>query len=121
MKTIFKVSCATLVSMTGLLVSLSGPAAAAANEDTAKALARQNNCFTCHAIDKKKDGPSWKEVADKYRSNADAANRLVQHLTSGEKAKFPDGHEEAHKIIKTTPANDEAQIRNLVQWLLSLH
>ena len=37
--------------------------AAALDADAARALARQSNCFKCHAIDKKKDGPAWKEVA----------------------------------------------------------
>ena len=38
-------------------------------------------------------------------------------ITTGEKAKFPDGHEEDHKIIKTKDMNE---IKNLVNWILSL-
>ena len=38
------------------------------------------------------------------------------HLTPGEMAKFPDGHEEEHKIIK---AKDPADIKNLADWILS--
>ncbi|HWJ94918.1 MAG TPA: c-type cytochrome, partial [Telluria sp.] len=79
--------------------------------------ARQNGCLKCHAIDKKKDGPAYKEVAAKYKGKADAEERLVHHITSGEKAKFPDGHEEEHKVIKT---KDPVQLKNLVQWILSL-
>uniref|UniRef100_UPI00333EBE1F c-type cytochrome n=1 Tax=Castellaniella defragrans TaxID=75697 RepID=UPI00333EBE1F len=94
--------------------------AAAFDEEAAKALARENKCFRCHAINKDKDGPSWNSVAAKYRDKADAQERLVHHLTSGEMSKFPDGHEEEHKIIKTEPENDTAQIKNLVDWLLSL-
>jgi cytochrome c len=44
---------------------------------------------------------------------------LITHVTSGEKAKFPDGHEEEHKIVKTSPPKDMAQIKNLVDWILS--
>jgi cytochrome c len=88
--------------------------------DAAQALVRQNNCFRCHGVSKGKDGPAWKEVAAKYRGQAGAVDRVAQHLTSGEKAKFPDGHEEEHKIIKTDPPNDAAQIKNLAEWLLSL-
>ncbi len=85
----------------------------------AEALARsgQNNCFKCHSIEKKKDGPAYKEVAAKYKGKADAEARLITHLTTGEKAKFPDGHEEEHKIVK---AKDPAEVKNLVQWILSL-
>jgi cytochrome c len=88
--------------------------------EAAKALARQNNCFKCHSVEKEKDGPAWKKVAEKYKGKADAEARLIEHITSGEKAKFPDGHEEEHKIVQTTPPKDAGQIKNLVDWILSL-
>lgn len=88
--------------------------------DAAKALARENNCFKCHAVEKEKDGPAYKKVAEKYKGKANAEARLIEHITSGEKAKFPDGHEEEHKIVKTSPPKDMGQITNLVQWILSL-
>jgi cytochrome c len=88
--------------------------------EAAKALARQNNCFKCHAVEKEKDGPAWKKVAADKKGKPDAEERLIQHLTTGEKAKFPDGHEEEHKIIKTDPPKDMAQVKNLVDWILSL-
>lgn len=94
--------------------------ASAADADAARALARQNNCFKCHGIEKEKDGPAWKKVAEKYKGKTDAEARLIQHLTTGEKAKFPDGHEEAHKIVQTDPPKDMQQIKNLVDWILSL-
>ncbi len=96
------------------------PLVYAADEEAAKALARQNNCFKCHSVEKEKDGPAWKKVAEKYRGKADAEAHLINHVTSGEKAKFPDGHEEEHKIVKTSPPKDMAQIKNLVDWILSL-
>ena len=100
-----------------ILTGFSITASAAVDVDAAKSLARENNCFKCHGVDKEKDGPSYKKVADKYRGKADAEKRLITHLTSGEKAKFPDGHEEEHKIINT---KDMGQIKNLVSWILSL-
>ncbi len=92
------------------------PAARAVDEDAAQALARANNCFKCHSVDKKKDGPSFKETAAKYKGKPDAQDKIVHHLTSGEKAKFPDGHEEDHKIVK---AKDPAEVKNLADWVLS--
>jgi cytochrome c len=103
----------------GTALVLSAKAMAAVDAEAAKSLARQNNCFKCHAVEKDKDGPAYKKVAEKYKGKADAEARLIQHVTSGEKAKFPDGHEEEHKIVKTSPPNDMAQIKNLVQWILS--
>lgn len=89
---------------------------AAVDVDAAKALARKNSCFVCHSVDKEKDGPTFMKIAAKYRSKADAEAKLAQHMTSGEKAKFPDGHEEDHKIINT---KDKGEIKNLVNWILA--
>ena len=91
--------------------------AGAVDADAAQTLARQNGCFKCHAVDKKKDGPAYHDVAAKYKGKADAEQTLIHHVTSGEKAKFPDGHEEDHMIIKT---KDMDKIKNLIDWILSL-
>ncbi|QKM65183.1 class I cytochrome c [Polynucleobacter tropicus] len=100
-------------------LAFSSVASAAPDAEAAKALAKQNNCFKCHAIDKDKDGPSYHSVAEKYKGKPNAEAKLVNHLTSGEKAKFPDGHEEEHKVVKTSPPKDMDQVKNLVQWILA--
>jgi cytochrome c len=74
----------------------------------AEALARQNNCFKCHAVDKKKTGPAWKDVAAKFKGNKDAEAKLTTHLNTG-----PDGH-------PTIKAKSPEDTKNLVQWILSL-
>jgi cytochrome c len=95
----------------------------AVDAEAANALAKKNNCFKCHAIEdvkgKEMDGPSFKKVAEKFRGKPGAENRLIEHITTGEKAKYADGHEEEHKIIKTSPSKDMEQIKNIVQWILS--
>ncbi|MEJ5999458.1 c-type cytochrome [Paucibacter soli] len=88
----------------------------AVDADAAKALARQNNCLKCHGTEKAKDGPSFKETAAKYRGKPDAVDQLTKHLTTAQKAKFPDGHEEEHKVVK---AKDAADVKNLAEWVLS--
>ena len=110
--------CALTAIAAGAILLLA-PVAHAADAEAAKQLARENNCFKCHAISKDKDGPAYKKVAEKFKGNPGAEARLIVHITSGEKAKFPDGHEEPHKIVKTDPPNDKAQIKNLVDWILS--
>jgi len=89
----------------------------AVNQDAAQDLAKSSGCFKCHGVDKKKDGPALRDAGAKFRERADAQEKLVWHITSGEKVKFPDGHEESHKKVKTS---DQKQIDNLVQWILSL-
>jgi cytochrome c len=115
-KTVRSTLTATLA---GVAVLMFIPVAHAVDTEAAKALAKQNNCMKCHAIDKEKDGPAFKKVAEKYKGKANAETRLVEHITSGEKAKFPDGHEEEHKVVKTSPPKDMEQVKNLVQWILA--
>jgi cytochrome c len=107
----------TLLVSAALGTAFIASSAFAMDPVAAEAMVRQNGCFKCHSIDKKKDGPPYREVAAKYKGKADAETRLTTHITSGEKAKFPDGHEEEHKVIKTKDANE---IKNVVQWILSL-
>jgi cytochrome c len=111
------VGLGTAIALATSLALLTAPKAAYAVDDAAaEATARQNNCFKCHAVEKKKDGPAYKEVAAKYKGKADAETRLTTHLTTGEKAKFPDGHEEEHKVVKV---KDPAELKNLIGWILS--
>jgi cytochrome c len=105
-----------LLVAAGAIGALLAPTAQAVDADAALRLARQSNCLKCHAVDKKKEGPSYQEVAAKFKGKPEAHARLVEHITSGEKVKFPDGHEEDHAIVKT---KDKAQIDNLVDWILS--
>lgn len=116
MKTSHRFHFATAVIATAA-IAFSG-AAGAADVDGAKALLKQNNCLKCHGIDKDKDGPSFKKTAGKYKGKADAEAKLMTHLTTGPKIKFDDGTEEDHKIVKTNPPKDEAQIKNLIAWIL---
>ena len=82
----------------------------------AKKLARADHCLRCHAVDRKKEGPSFQSIAYKYKGQADAQDKLVKHITSGEdRVKLSDGHEEIHKFDKTT---DVTKINNLVGWIL---
>lgn len=101
-----------------VLMLLTSAAHAGADPEAAKALARQNKCLNCHAVDKDKEGPAYKKVAEKYRGKANAESAILKHITSGDKVKFPDGHEEEHKIVKTIPDNDKDQIKNLIAWIL---
>jgi cytochrome c len=106
------------VVFAAITLACSVNATAAVDVEAAKGLARENNCFKCHGVEKEKDGPAYKKVAEKYRGKAGAEERLVTHVTSGEKAKFADGHEEEHKNIKGKASPES--IKNLVGWILSL-
>jgi len=95
-----------------LAAALASPGLAFADEATAKS----NGCLKCHAADKKKDGPAFKEVAKKYKGKADAEAKLTAFLSKGGKIKV-DGVEEDHKTVK---GGDAAVAGKLSKWILAM-
>jgi len=85
------------------IASIALSAAGAANAQ--EALAKSDGCLNCHDVSAKKVGPSFKEVAAKYKGNADAEATLVNKISKG------DGHP------KTKASPDDA--KSLIKWVLS--
>jgi cytochrome c len=79
-------------------------------------LAQKNGCMACHGIDKKILGPAYKDVAKKYKGNADAVVMLSK--------KIKDGSTGVWGPIPM-PANgakvNDADIKVLAEWVLSLN
>ena len=103
----------TLIAFTTL--ALTSSAAFALDDAGREALMKDSKCLKCHAVDKDKDGPSFKKTAAKYKGKADAEQKLYTHVTTGPKIKV-DGEEEEHVKIKTT---NEADIKAVVTWILA--
>jgi cytochrome c len=84
-----------------ILISLacSGPVLAS------EAMAKAAGCLNCHAIDTKKAGPSFKDVAAKYKGKADAEQTLTAKITGGK----------GHPATKASPAD----VKTIVQWVLT--
>jgi cytochrome c len=108
----------TLLLTGSLFVALAGlsPVHAAVDAAAAQALAKKNDCFKCHAIDKTKKGPSYKKIAAKYKEKKLDEKEAIKQMTEGKKVKLEDGTEEDHKIIDT---KDPKALSNLAQWILS--
>jgi cytochrome c len=104
-----------LCGASALFLTMAAPAMAAVDEDAAVALTKKEKCTKCHATDKKKDGPSFKETAAKYKGKADAMDKLYKHLTTNPKIKV-DGKEEEHSGVKSASDPD---IKNLIAYILS--
>jgi cytochrome c len=104
-----------LTALTAMFMSTSF--SAEIDADAAKSLAKRNDCFKCHAVDKAKKGPSYKSIAAKYKGKAGAEASLIKQITTAPKVKLDDGTEEDHKVIDT---KDPKEMKNLVNWILSL-
>jgi cytochrome c len=64
----------------------------------AEALMKKSGCNKCHSLSAKKEGPSFKETAGKYKGKADAEATLFKHLTTNPKVKV-EGKEELHESL----------------------
>jgi len=47
------------------------------------ALAKKRGCYGCHTVHAKVYGPAWKDVAAKYRGDANAQTRLADKVAKG--------------------------------------
>jgi cytochrome c len=66
----------------------------------------QQQCGACHAVDSKKMGPSFKQIAGQYKGKPSAEADLRARLRSGQ----------GHPAIKT----GEADLNSILQWILTL-
>jgi cytochrome c len=106
---------ATLSIAMGCALALPLAQAQSVDVSAAEALAKKSGCMKCHSVSAKKEGPSFKETAAKYKGKPDAEAALMKHLTSNPKIKV-DGKEELHDNLKT---KNEAEIKNVVAYILS--
>lgn len=103
------------------------PAAPAATEQAPKTvavavsaskerdLAQKSGCFACHTIEKKLVGPSWNDIAAKYRGQKDAETKLIVKVTKGGSGVWG-----AVPMPPNSPKVGEADIKVLVRFILAL-
>lgn len=88
--------------------------ALAADSKAAEALAKNSGCFACHAVDKKLVGPSYKDIAAKYRNDKNAEASLIKKVKAGGKGVWGDVPMPPNAHVK------DADIKTMVQWILTL-
>lgn len=94
-------------------ILLSGNSAFASDE--ALALLKKHNCLGCHQVDGPKVGPSYMDVAKKYRGNESAAPRLEHKVANGGSGvwgKMP--------MPANYPHASHEDIKIMVKYILSL-
>ena len=75
---------------------------------------KKSGCTACHTIDKKVVGPSYKEVAAKYRSDKGAAAKLADKVKKG-------GQGVWGPVPMPPNANvPDADIKTMVAYILAL-
>lgn len=119
-----------LLSTLAALLLASSPASAGGRDDSMIRLARASGCLACHAIDPGAAGPaglapigpSWREVAAKYKGRQDAAATLTRTVMAGSNPY--DSHWKGQVSGLAMPPNAVAirppEARRLVRWILAL-
>ncbi len=80
--------------------------AAAGTASAQEALAKSSGCLGCHDVSAKKVGPSFKDIAAKYKGKAGADAKLVTEISEGK----------GHPASKAKPDD----IKSLVKWILAM-
>ena len=85
---------------------------ASSKDQQAFAIAKQNACLGCHAINKKIVGPSFESVAQKYQADSNAQAFLKNKIAKGGAGSWG---------VVPMPANtklSDAELTLLVSWIL---
>jgi cytochrome c len=77
------------------------------------ALATSKNCMACHAVDKKLVGPSYKDVAAKYKADKAAVDKLAAKIIKGGSGVW------GPIPMPANPQVNEAEAKKLAAWVLS--
>lgn len=77
-------------------------------------LARKNGCLACHDVDKKVVGPSFKEIANKYKGDAKAQAALVDKVKKGSVGVWGQVPMPPNAHVK------DEDIKALVKWVSAL-
>lgn len=80
-----------------------------------EALARDKRCLGCHAIDAKRVGPSFKDVAKRYADQPAVAPMLAAKIVHGGAGNWGPVPMTANGQV------NEAEAKKLVAWILTLN
>jgi cytochrome c len=78
------------------------------------AMAKKYNCTACHQVDKKVVGPAYKDVAKKYKGQADAAAKLAEKVKKGGSGVW------GPVPMPPNAAVPDGDIKKLVDWILAM-
>jgi cytochrome c len=75
----------------------------------------KSGCIACHMPDRKLVGPSYKEIAVKYKGRADAIAYLSQRVRKGGPGNWGQIPMAANDVSKI----NDAELKTLLTWILN--
>lgn len=101
------------IILIAFLFSTSVYAADKVDPKAAEALAKKSACLSCHAVDKKLVGPSYQEIAAKYKNDKTAEAKLIEKVKKG------GGGVWGVVPMPPNPHVKDEDVKVLVKWVLS--
>lgn len=104
-----QVSFCRLAAGAFLLTSLTAQAAL-----DGERLARQNKCLACHQVEKRRVGPAYQTIAQKYANHSNAQEHIAQSIRQGSQKRWGAIPMPAQSHVS------EQDARQLAAWILQL-
>jgi cytochrome c len=77
-------------------------------------LVASNDCFGCHSVSERIKGPSYSEVAEKYKGRTSIEDSLVQRVQKGSTGIW------GQDVMPAHPALADSDAKAMVTYILSL-
>lgn len=91
-------------------------ALAGAPASASEAISKKAGCAVCHDVNKKLVGPTYKDIAAKYKKDPNAAAKFAQSIRKGSKGVFGQ--------VPMTPTGpdklSDAELKQVTDWILKM-
>ena len=102
----------------GLLAQGDAPVDATSRFAVAKAIMGQSDCRNCHNVDSKSNGPAWTQVAEKYKGDAPAQEKLAEKIRTGGRGVWPDSPGEGN--MPAHPGLSIEEARSIINYVMNI-
>jgi cytochrome c len=82
-----------------------------------EALVKSKNCMACHAVDARRIGPSYKEIAKRYAGQKDVEAMLAEKIIKGSKGAWKQ-ELKAEVLMPPNARVKPEEAARIVQWIL---
>jgi cytochrome c len=80
-----------------------------------EALAQKSGCLACHSVSQKVLGPSYKDIAAKYKGDKTAEAKLIEKVKKGGSGVWG-----PIPMPANSPQVKDDDIKTIVQWILKM-
>lgn len=98
------------------VIAIAAACAVSGTAAASEAISKKAGCAVCHDTSKKLVGPTYKEIAAKYKKDPNAAARLAQSVRKGSKGVFG----QVPMLPTGTDKLSDAELKAVIDWILKM-